>query len=413
MIHYLFLIGCFLGFATVSYGALAGGRPNAYSEGTNAFAGVVNPANAVWLVDRFDVGIFCVHQESSVNNRDNSPAYRPGKTDLTYKSKEIFTWDAAIHKQMKLKIGLESYESSLSLANYTLPGYTKLRTKKPIPSIGTTPFKRKKWTEVISSVFSFKINSSQSIGISLDYFYFSQLRNGFQNADNPLRSVSPGHVTNNGVDHSGGFGCSIGWRWKINDDFNFGVAWTNKSYCGQFRKYRGFEPQHANNYMAQTIGGGFSYRFTSKFSGRLEVIWSNFGNIPQANNSLLSNGKVNGHKHGSNKSPGPGTNDATVINMGLGYQVSEMLSLGASLSHRIKLSRKSPLIISHSYMTQTIYDTIILASNFNIQNHNLFISLSYGFKNHVSGLLPQDAGGGKIIHEKETLSCSFSYGYKY
>ena len=57
MIRYLLILNLFAFYAE-AYGALAGGRPNAFSEGQNAFAGIVNPANAVWIADRFNLGAF-------------------------------------------------------------------------------------------------------------------------------------------------------------------------------------------------------------------------------------------------------------------------------------------------------------------------------------------------------------------
>jgi len=68
------------------YGMVAGGRPNAISGGHNAFAGVVNPANAVWIKDRFDIGVFLVHQRSTLNNLNNNPNFPLGKSDQTYKT---------------------------------------------------------------------------------------------------------------------------------------------------------------------------------------------------------------------------------------------------------------------------------------------------------------------------------------
>lgn len=114
---------------TAAYGMVAGGRPNAISGGHNAFAGVVNPANAVWIEDRFDVGLFLVHQKLTLNNQNDNPLFKPGKTNLTYKAEYIATGDAAIHKRGKVK----EHECSISLAIYTTPGYVKLRTKKAVP----------------------------------------------------------------------------------------------------------------------------------------------------------------------------------------------------------------------------------------------------------------------------------------
>ncbi len=220
-----------------AYGMVAGGRPNSISGGHNAFAGVVNPANAVWIKDRFDVGVFLVHQKSTFNNLDDNPRFNSGKINQTYKAEHIYTGDFAIHKTGKFK----GYECSLSLATYTTPGVVKARTKNPIPITGDTPVRILNKTEAISSIFSLKLNESHSIGFSLDYFYLTHLRNGFQHTDNSLRSVSPGYVTNNGKDHSQGLGLTIGWRWDISKTLTFGLAYIKKSYVGQFRKYRGYE----------------------------------------------------------------------------------------------------------------------------------------------------------------------------
>lgn len=392
-----------------AYGMLAGGRPNAISGGHNAFAGVVNPANAVWIEDRFDIGLFVIHQRSFLNNRDDNPLFPPGKINQTYKTEYLVTADAAIQKRFKVK----EHDCSISLATYTTPGYAKLRTKEPIPIAGTTPILVESKTDVISAIFSLKLNEQHSIGISLDYFYLSHRRNGFQNADNPLRSVSPGHVTNNGMDHSEGIGFSLGWRWNITKSLAFGLAFVNKSYVGQFRRYRGYEPHHARNYIPETIGAGFTYRFTQKIAGRLEVLWTDYGNLPNSNNNVLPNGKLNTNKRGSNKSSGSGLQDATFINLGLGYQVNSMLSLGAGWSHRIKLQRKSPFIISRSYVRQTTYDLLTFGVDVIYHKHDFFLAVSHGFDNHQSGRMPKEIGGGKFSSKKCYDSLSISWGYLY
>jgi long-chain fatty acid transport protein len=394
---------------TSAYGTLAGGRPNSISGGLNAFAGVVNPANAVWIQDRIDIGCFLVHQRSSLNNKDNNSFFPSGKINLTYRSELLFTADIAIHKQLKIK----KYDCSISLAAYTTPGYVKVRTKEPIIIAGTTPLVVENKTQVISSVFSLKLNKNHSIGFSLDYFYLSHRRDGFQRSDNPLRSVSPGHVTNNGMDHSKGLGLSLGWRWNINKSLTFGFTFIKKSYAGQFRKYRGYEPYHANNYIPETIGAGFSYQFSKRISGRLEVLWTDFGNLPNSNNTILPNGKLNRNKRGSNKSPGTGLQDATFINTGIGYKVNSILSLGAGFSHRIKLARKSPYIISHSYTRQTIYNILSFGANFNYNHHDIFLSFSHGFENRESGYMPIEIGGGKFCGKKRYDSLSIAWGYLY
>lgn len=390
-------------------GMVAGGRPNAISGGHNAFAGVVNPANAVWIEDRFDIGVFLVHQKSTLNNKNNNPLFNPGKINQTYKAEYLSTGDAAIHKRGKIK----GYECSFSLAAYTTPGYVKVRTKKPIPITGKTPIRLEDKTQVISSIFSLKLNEDHSIGFSLDYFYLSHLRNGFQNSDNPLRSVSPGNVTNNGKDHSHGLGLTLGWRWNITKSLTFGFAFIKKSDVGQYRKYRGYEPHHAKNYIPETIGGGFTYLLTKKVAGRLEVLWTDFGNLPNANNTILPNGKLNTNKRGSNKSPGSGLQDATIINLGLGYKVNTMLSFGAGLSHRIKLARKSPYIISHSYMRQVIYNLVTFGANYNCHHNDFFLTLSHGFENHQTGYMPKQIGGGKFTSKKSYNSLSIAWGYLY
>jgi len=394
---------------SIAYGMVAGGRPNSISGGHNAFAGVVNPANAIWIQDRFDVGLFMVHQKSTFNNKDDNPLFNPGKINQTYRAEYLLTGDAAIHKRGKVN----GYECSISLAAYTTPSQVKVRTKRPIPAIGKTPIRLDDKTQAISSIFSLKLNENHSIGFSLDYFYLSHRRNGFQNSNNPLRSVSPGHVTNKGKDHSQGHGLTLGWRWNINKSLTFGLAYIKKSHVGQYRRYRGFEPYHAKNYIPQTLGGGFTYRATQKLAGRLEVIWTNSGNLPNSNNAILPNGQLNTNKRGSNKSPSSGLQDATFINLGLGYKVNTMLSLGIGLSHRIKLSRKSPYIISRSYTRQITYNLVTFGVNYNYYRHDFFLTLSHGFDNHQSGYMPEQIGGGKFSSKKSFNSLSIAWGYLY
>src|SRR6185312_15062137 len=113
------------------------------------------------------------------------------KLDLTHGTRNLFTADAAIHKQFKLKIGEKDVDSSFSLAAYSLPTYVKLRANKVIAFTGTTPLMISFRTDVLSAVFSFKLNSCHSIGFTIDYYYLTHRRDGYQNFDNPLKSVSP------------------------------------------------------------------------------------------------------------------------------------------------------------------------------------------------------------------------------
>jgi long-chain fatty acid transport protein len=321
----------------------------------------------------------------------------------------LSTADIAIHKRFNVKC----YECSFSLAGYTTPGFVKVRTKEPFPISGTTPIFVKDKTQVISSIFSLKLNEHHSVGFSLDYFYLSHRRDGFQNADNPLRSVSPGNVTNNGLDHSSGLGLSLGWRWNITKALTFGFALVKKSSVGGYRRYRGFEPCHAKNYIPATIGAGFTYLFTQRIAGRLEVLWTGYGSLPNSNNAILPNGKLNLHKRGSNQSSGSGLQDGTLINLGLGCKVNTMLSLGAGFSHRIKLPRKSPYIISRSYTRGIIYDILSVGANFNYHSNDFFFTYSHGFENRQSGYMPKEIGGGKIVSKKSNDALSIAWGYLY
>lgn len=388
---------------------LAGGRPNSISGGQNAFAGVVNPANAVWIEDRFDIGAFLVFQNITLDNQDNNPLFPPGKINQAYKSHLLTTADIAIHKRGKVK----DHECSFSLAAYTTPGYTKVRTKEPIPIIGTTPLLLENKTQVLSSIFSLKLNKQHSVGVSFDYFYLSHRRDGFQRANNRIRSVSPGHVTNNGMDHSDGWGLSLGWRWNISKSLTFGFAYIKKSYVGQYRRYRGYEPHHARNFIPETLGAGFTYLITEKIASRFEVLWTGYGSLPNANNTIFSDGTINRNKRGSDKSPGTGLQDATFINLGMGYKVNAMLSFGLGYSHRIKLPRKSPYIISRGYTRQTTYDILSLGTNFKYKKNDFFVTVSHGFLNRQSGVMPEEIGGGKFVSKKCYNSLSLAWGYLY
>jgi long-chain fatty acid transport protein len=270
----------------------------------------------------------------------------------------------------------------------------------------------RKRTQVLSGIFSCKLNQNHSLGLSLDYFFLSYNRGGNQNADNLIRSVSPGNVTNNGTDHSSGFGISLGWHWKITQALAFGLAWIKKSYVGQFKKYQGFEPHQARNYIPHSIGGGFEYLFSPKIKGRLECLWIHYAGLPGANSAILPNGELNRNKRGSNKSPGPGLQDATFINLGAGYLLTKDLAMGIGFSHRIKPSGQ-PNILAHTYKFQTIFDQITFGTNYKYKKHDFFLTLSRGFKNKVQGSLPAELGGGRLAAERSIYAAFFSWGYLY
>jgi hypothetical protein len=56
---------------------------------------------------------------------------------------------------------------------------------------------------------------------------------------------------------------------------------------------------------------------------------------------------------------------------------------------------------------------LTLGSNYKTEKQEFFLAVSRGFRNKVSGRMPEPLGGGRFVAERETVSVSFSWGYFY
>ena len=87
---------------------------------------------------------------------------------------------------------------------------------------------------IIAPTAAYKLNQNHSIGISPLFAYQRFKVDGLQ-AFTPISSAMP-NVTNQGYDHSTGWGVRVGWMGKVSDTVTLGAAYASKMKMSEFDK---------------------------------------------------------------------------------------------------------------------------------------------------------------------------------
>ncbi|WP_372524100.1 OmpP1/FadL family transporter, partial [Sulfuricaulis sp.] len=226
------------GYFSHGYGMKALGSGGAATAMTvDAFGGANNPASMVWVGNRFDLGInlFSPNRKSE---RSGSAAGTNLDGTEDSDSNEFFIPEFGYNTMLNpnMSFGVTVYGNGGMNTNYPGGSITSASGKGTCnffqtgglgtiqPSYNLLCGNGRLGVDlaqlVIAPTLSYKLNSTNSVGISplLGYQRFKaeglQAFAGF--------SRDPGNLTNNGYSTSTGFGVRVGWMGKLSDSVTMG-----------------------------------------------------------------------------------------------------------------------------------------------------------------------------------------------
>ena len=144
-------------------------------------------------------------------------------------------------------------------------------------------------------------------------------------------SVDSGSVTNNGYDHSVGYGIRIGWQGDFFRSITIGASHQSRMYMTEFTKYSGLFAEQGDFDFAPISNLGIAWRATPALTFALDwqhIFYNEIDAIANNGNVPLVPGVL-----GGDDGAGFGWEDMDVVKFGVKWQTNEALTLFTGISH--------------------------------------------------------------------------------
>lgn len=379
----------------------------------DAFAGAYNPAGAVEVGDRFDLGFAWIRNQGHADIEvKRKPAIKElnGKFDA-FDSPNLYLGDFGFNKNFRSNICGQNWDWSMGVVLYNRD-YIKTTYSKPIRLLGTSKLGMEYIHEVISPLASLRLTENHTIGISIDVHMQRLKVNGLQQFSFRQFSVSPTDVSNRGYAYSTGIGGTFGWKWQAYDCLTLGVTYCTKVHMRKLSKYNGFLAQDGRIDSPERWGIGLAYQFLPCATFTFDFEWVNWQEVKVLHNPLLHKGNLK--KLGSNDGPGFGFRNQLFYRFGLDYALDEFWTFRIGYRHANTVIRKTETAIN-LLTCESAKNYLTLGATYSWRSSEFTFFYAHGFANKIRGKdsIPTAFGKGEIDLTQSKNSLGISWGYSF
>ena len=262
----------------------------------------------------------------------------------------------------------------------------------------------------IAPTVAWRINDSNSIGISLDYVHQSFDANGIQ-AFQGLSS-NPANLTNNLHAQSDGFGFRIGWTGHITPDLTLGATYQPKISMSAFKRYNGLFAEGGKFDIPANYGVGVAWNASPGLTLAGDVERIDYGNIPAIANPMLNSLICNNPAScglGTANGSGFGWRNVTVVKLGAAWAMNSQWTLRAGWNHSSQ-PITSANVLFNVLAPGVVQNHVTLGATYAL-SRDLALSFDYvhAFNKSITGT---GASQGTLIAMSEN-TLGFSLGWKY
>ena len=369
----------------------------------DALAAANNPAGMVLVGNRLDFGLDWFRP---IRNADITGSGAPGVNgsyDANDK-KNFFIPEFGYNKMLNpnMSVGVSVYGNGGMNTSYT----------KPIPLFGTTKAGIDLSQLFIAPTFAMKLNSSNAIGVSLNFAYQRFKATGLDGFK-PFSS-SPTNLTDNGYDSSTGWGVKVGWDGQVTQALALGVTYQSKTSMSKLDKYKGLFAEKGGFDIPESYGAGFAWKMAPAWTlagDYKHISYSKVASVGNSVNCFFAGTCALGADNG----PGFGWRDMDVYKLGVSYDVSNNLTLRAGYSHG-----KQPIPDSQTLFNMLApavnNDHLTMGATWTLANKaELSFAYMHAFDNTVNGnnSIPAGFGGGNANLKMYQDSVGVAYGMKF
>ena len=369
----------------------------------DAMAAATNPAGAVNVGNRFDMGLdmFMPDRTASFSRSYN------GVNPLDYRSDQReffipeFGYNQMIGKDMAFALVVYGNGGMNTNYNKALTGTTN--TYSNLEQLFIAPTIAKK-----SGIHSF--------GASLNLIRQTFEARGLENFDNTNQSAYAGFVTNKGQDTSTGYGVKLGWTAEVSPTVTIGATYQTRSRMTKFDNYRGLFAEQGGFDIPETYGLGIAIKASPKTTVAADVTQINYSSVKSLGNQGDLFPQVSGNKMGLDNGAGFGWKDVTVFKLGLAHQYSPNLTLRAGYNYG-----QMPITSRNTYFNilapATVEHHFTLGATWTMANKSE-LTLSYMYAPGVA-VQGADSGNGQttagypVDLRMSQQAIGIAYGWKF
>lgn len=374
-----------------------------YSVAYETTALAANPAHALALGDRFDVGVDVFWAEAIASFEGNSAG-----PDRDYPS-DAKSWYAipqggwSTRLSDRLGFGMTLLNAGLGPAYKGSPYERFGGDRNLMMNLASTS---------LVSALAYRLDERNVVGASLNVGYQEFSVKGLEFLDNPQSSVAPGHVTNQGKDGALTLGFSLGWYAELTKWASWGVGYRTRNWTQKHREYRGLITEGGRIELPSIYGIGLTLRPLPTWTVAMEIQRYDFRNQRAFRNGLSQFDK--GKLLGSSQGPGFNFDNQTAFKLGVSWQATPSVALRAGYIYANR-----PLNSS-----DTLFGTLgCLAGTYQYTAGFVWATGPWevsGMAVHMPATsargrnsIPADFGGGEIDVSDEMAGAGFSIGRRF
>ncbi|MNC10027.1 putative outer membrane protein precursor [compost metagenome] len=300
---------------------------------------------------------------------------------------------------------------AFGLAVYGNGGMNTDYQRNPFSAYGSTGDARVDLTQVfVTPSLAWRVNERHSFGIGLNYAYQRFEARGIDGF--ARMSESPEHVSDDGHDHSDGWGLRLGWNGQLTDSLSVGVAWSSKIKTGKFERYEGLFADHGSFDIPENYGIGLAWRATERLTLAADVQQIDYSDVKAISNSV--DVLFSGHLLGSEDGPNFGWEDIRVYKLGASYAVTAQLTLRGGYSWADQALDKGETFFN-TLAPGVVREHLTLGATWAPEaGHEISVFYAHAFSEELKGSnsIPQAFGGGEVDLQMQQDSVGIAYAWK-
>jgi long-chain fatty acid transport protein len=407
------------GYFSHGYGMTAKGMGGASTAmAKDAMGGANNPASMAFVGDRLDVGIDWFSPKRAASRAGSfGPDFAEDSSSNDFLVPE-FGYNMMLGEKMSLGISVygnggmnTDYSSGTSVAANRCGAGAPASN----PFCGNGKLGMNLEQLIVAPTFAYKVNASNSIGVSPLYVYQRFSADGLQ-AFSPLSSDAT-KLTNTGHDSSTGWGVRLGWQGKVMDTVTLGAAYSPKINMSKFNRYSGLFAEQGDFDIPMNWNLGVAFKATPAITVALDYAHIDYSGVKSVANSGITAGyagPTSALALGGSNGLGFGWSNVDVVKLGVEYKFNDALTLRAGINHGdnpIKSGEQTFNIIAPG----TVTDHYTLGATYGVtKNSEVTVAYMHAQEKSVSGATnPYFPVGGTETIKMYQNSLGIAYGMKF
>ena len=374
----------------------------------DALDAALNPANMVYLGNRYDLGIAFFNPNRQYTVTGN-PSGFPGTFGLapgTVKSDSKWFVIPSFGANWMIDAN-----SSFGLSIF---GNGGMNTDYPTNTFGgSSPTGVDLMQLFIAPTYARKVTEQHALGITPILAIQRFQARGLQQFGAAGFSSDPNNLTNNGYDYSYGYGARIGYQGEIVPKLlNLGLAYQTRTYMSKLDKYKGLFAEQGDFDIPSNWTVGLAVKATPELTFVFDVQGINYSEVKSINNPMLPNLATS--QLGNDNGAGFGWKDMTIVKIGVQWKSSKDWTWRAGYSNGNQPIQESEVmfnILAPGVIEQHITAGFTKAM---ANNQELNFALTRALSSSVTGPNPLEAPGQQTIELKmDQWQIAVGYGWKF